>query len=529
LTALARLIRTVAPLRPVQIYGRLWFRIHKPSLRSGPPPPPRLGGGSWAPPIEREPTLLSPLTAHFLGKPGAVVWNDPRQDKLWLYNLHYFDELSAPPTTERRVWRRDLVTRWIAENPPGNGNGWEPYPLSLRIVNWIKWALAGEPMQPTWIASLADQTRWLAQRLEYHLLGNHLVANAKALAFAGFYFTGPEADRWRRIGLDILAREVPEQVLADGGHFERSPMYHAIILEDLLDLTNLHRAYGASTPDWPIDQMRRWLAVMTHPDNGLSFFNDAAFGIAPTREALENYSLRLGLTPVASPLSGLTKLPASGYFRAARNDAVLITDAAPIGPTYLPGHAHADTLSFELSIREERLIVNGGVSTYAPGPERSAERATAAHSTVEIDGENSSEVWGSFRVGRAARPFDVRCRDAGAEITISAAHDGYRWRPGRPVHRREWKLSERSVTIVDMIEGVTKSATARFHLCSGVGSRGDGLTGVLFMRSGREITWRSSAPTKVRPSNWRPRFGVVEPSLVMETEVGDRLETRFAW
>src|SRR5262249_39544867 len=133
--------------------------------------------------------------------------------------------------------------RWIEENRVGQGNGWEPYPLSLRIVNWIKWALAGNELGVVAVQSLAVQTHYLVRRLEWHLLGNHLFANAKALIFAGVFFRGSEADSWRSKGLNILARQLPEQLLADGGHFELSPLYHSRIQEDLLDLVNLARTY----------------------------------------------------------------------------------------------------------------------------------------------------------------------------------------------------------------------------------------------------------------------------------------------
>nr|AIA14495.1 Unknown Function [uncultured bacterium] len=172
---------------------------------------------------------LSPTRFRFLNAEREVLtqadWNAAGVDKLWLYNLHYFDDLNAADAGARSAWHRASIEKWIAENPPDTGNGWEPYTLSLRIVNWIKWALAGNALTPTALHSLAVQCRYLSRRLEYHLLGNHLFANAKALVFAGLFFEGPEADAWLRTGLDILRREVPEQVLPDGGHFERSPMY----------------------------------------------------------------------------------------------------------------------------------------------------------------------------------------------------------------------------------------------------------------------------------------------------------------
>src|SRR5438270_568337 len=83
----------------------------------------------------------------------------PDAAKLWLYNLHYFDDLRAEGATDRLPWQRDLIARWIVENPPAAGNGWEPYPASLRIVNWIAWALAGNDLGAAALQSLAVQVR----------------------------------------------------------------------------------------------------------------------------------------------------------------------------------------------------------------------------------------------------------------------------------------------------------------------------------------------------------------------------------
>jgi uncharacterized heparinase superfamily protein len=141
----------------------------------------------------------------------------------------------------------------------------------------------------------------------------------------------------------------------------------------------------------------------------------------------------------------------------------MLIDVAPLGPDYLPAHGHADTLSFELSLDEQRVIVNSGTSRYGLGPEREWERATAAHSTVEVDGQNSSEVWSGFRVARRARPFAVTIRKAGATITVEAAHDGYRRLSGRPVHRRSWNLGSRRLIVRDEIFGRHVSAVARYY------------------------------------------------------------------
>jgi uncharacterized heparinase superfamily protein len=281
----------------------------------------------------------------------------------------------------RSDWHRALIQTWIDDNPPGQGVGWAPYPTSLRIVNWIKWQLSGQTLGPEALHSLAIQARWLRSRLEIHLLGNHLFANAKALVFAGLYFSGPDAARWLEKGLAILDQELPEQILADGGHFELSPMYHCIILEVLLDLINLHDVYadeysandndfagivGTRVAGWrsTVLKMHRWLNTMCHPDNKISFFNDATFDVAPNPDELNAYAKRLGLQPAVESLRGVTRLPASGFTRLQNETAVVLVDAGKIGADYIPGHAHADTLSFECC-----LAIFIAVSTASEPPE----------------------------------------------------------------------------------------------------------------------------------------------------------------
>jgi len=376
----------------------------------------------------------------------SIGWDDSSISKLWRYNLHYFDDLNGSGAAERAGIHAALVDRWIAENPPVGGTAWEPYPTSLRIVNWIKWSLSGKGLQARWLHSLAIQTRWLRRNVETHLLGNHLIANAKAMVFAGLFFRGPEAEEWLDRGVQILGQELGEQILPDGGHFERSPMYHALVMEDLLDLVNAFTAYGSQAHGGAgalTDQlrsrtaaMRAWLQAMRHPDESLGLFNDTAEDIAPAAAELDRYAAEVGIEPPVACAAGIVHLPASGYVRVARGDAVALLDTAPIGPDYLPGHGHADTLSFELSVKGRRLIVNGGTSEYGTGPGRQRERSTAAHSTVEIAGENSSEVWAGFRVGRRARPIGPVIEATERSWRVQCAHDGSRHLPGKPTHRR---------------------------------------------------------------------------------------------
>ena len=97
-------------------------------------------------------------------------------------------------------------------------------------------------------------------------------------------------------------------------------------------------------------------------------------------------------------------------------------DVGEIGPDYRPGHAHADTLCFELSVFGQRLVVNSGTSEYGLGAERLRQRGTAAHSTVQIDGADSSEVWSGFRVARRARPLCRTLDELDGAVILAGGH-----------------------------------------------------------------------------------------------------------
>jgi uncharacterized heparinase superfamily protein len=390
---------------------------------------------------------------HFLGKTrdlDSVGWDDPSVPLLWRYNQHYFDDLNARSSDQRLDWHRELIDSWIADNPPGRGTGWSPYPTSLRIVNWIKaFCRSTAPLRPdpAWLHSLAIQVRWLANRLEWHLLGNHLFANAKALTMAGLYFQGEEAGSWLALGQRLLLRELPEQVLPDGGQFERSPMYHALAVEDVLDLLNALQAY--SQPDTGIlgealcirlPGMLHWLQTMSGPNGRLTRFNDCSDGIAPDLCELQRYALSLGHECPSKLQDRLTRLEPTGYARLQGGGAVVWLDIAPIGPDYLPGHAHADTLSFEMAVRGRMVLVNRGTSVYGTDARRLQERGTAAHNTAVVAGNDSSEIWSGFRVGRRAHVEGAEITHSvdGGSLVIGAHHDGFKHLPGCPIHRRTW-------------------------------------------------------------------------------------------
>lgn len=478
----------------------------------------------WVEPIQTAPHLAAPDRIVIHGRErdiGATeAWSARDVSPLWLYHLHYFDELAAPVDEMRRQWRRSLIERWIRENPPCRGAGWDPYPASLRIVNWIKWHLAGNSLTEQALQSLALQMACVESRLEYHILGNHLFENAKALCFGGSFFSGRAPRRWWSTGMRLLERELEEQLLADGGHFELSPMYHARMLENVLDLVNLEQAYGRATGlslDRHAAIMLDWLSAMTHPDGGIGLFNDAALGQAPDLGSLVDYASRLGLQPPRAPERPVHLLHASGYCRVTLGRWVGLLDVAEIGPSYLPAHGHADALTFEVSLDGRRLVVDSGTQTYDDCPERWYQRSTAAHNTIEIDGQSSSEVWKSFRVGRRAHVITVDVDRQQGGCRVSAVHDGYTRLQRDLLCRRSWEFTDDVVAIADEIAGSGRHDIAWYlHLDPAITVQAIGERDFALTRAGRRVARLVADPAlafTIEPASYHPRFGSSEASV----------------
>jgi uncharacterized heparinase superfamily protein len=258
-------------------------------------------------------------------------------------------------------------------------------------------------------------------------------------------------------------------------------------------------------------KMLHWASVMQHPDGQIALFNDSAFGIAPELRELLAYAERLGIE-FESPSGDMQHLEQSGYARAELGQAVLFADIGQIGPDYLPGHAHADTLCFELSLFGDRWFVDTGCSTYEVCDERLRQRGTAVHNTVIVDGADSSEVWSSFRVARRARPFNVRMEIASNAAVISGAHDGYRRLKGKVIHERSFRLEPGQFVIDDKLDGRFVTAEANFLLHPDVEVR-EKDHHVILTRNGRKAEMQfNGGQFDVRPATWHPEFGLSIPT-----------------
>ncbi len=252
----------------------------------------------------------------------------------------------------------------------------------------------------------------------------------------------------------LLLRELEAQYLSDGAHYELSPTYQLVLLWRQLDLLSLvsEKPAPASAPLFPvlrgsIARQLGWCNAFVSSHSGrYPHFNDSAPGIAPSLPAVFDYAGSLEVFPAPVVLGDC------GYRHWTTGRTDLWIDAAAIGPDHIPGHAHADNLSFELHLDGVPTIVDPAISTYEKNARRHWERSTAAHNTVTVADRDSSETWGGFRVGRRARTTIV---GEVAGLSLIARHDGY---PGG--HQRIFTLDGNLLTITDCVTG---PATARFH------------------------------------------------------------------
>jgi hypothetical protein len=373
---------------------------------------------------------------------------------LWAYNLNYFEFILQPDFSKETGLR--LINDYISQYKEIK-IGYDSYPISLRNVFWIRFLSKHSIRNGKIDSFIYSQYKILQYNLEYHLLGNHLLENALSLLFGAYYFRDKQI---YKKAYNLLKKELNEQILNDGGHFELSPMYHQILLYRLLDCINITFNNNRMEDDLfhflscKAALMLSWLQNITLPSGNIPPLNDSTNGIAPLSRDLFEYAKRLNIEFQLLPLS-------DSNYRIFRGDNFkCIMDIGGIMPEYQPGHAHADTFNFILEITEKSVFVDTGCSTYELDAVRNHERGTTAHNTVAFSGKNSSQVWTSHRVGKRANVRIIK----DSHNKIVAQHDGYK--ELGIIHQRSfYQTNDNTIKIVDTILGNSNlQGTAYFHV-----------------------------------------------------------------
>lgn len=382
---------------------------------------------------------------------NGINWNDGTHGKLWTYNLNYFEFLHTP--TMNKEDGKALILDFVNKIEDSK-DGLESYPISLRAIHWIKFLTYHQIRDATIDASLYNQLWILVDKREYHILGNHLLENGFGLLFGAYYF---KDEKLYELAKKILVPELKEQILADGAHFELSPMYHQLMLYRVLDCCNLVENNLHFKQELAVffkenaEKMLGWLENITFQNGNIPLLNDSAFYINPTTKEILSYAQQLNLQSKKIPLKE------SGYRKIVQENYECVVDIGHIGPDYLPGHAHSDTFNFVLNINNQSFIVDTGISTYNPTQRRQIERSTASHNTVQIGNYEQSEIWSSFRVARRAYPNIIK-------DTLNQIEANLKYATTSATHQRKFEFSDKEILISDEVIGNEEGkAYLHFH------------------------------------------------------------------
>ncbi len=380
------------------------------------------------------------------------------------------------------------VREFVERVPPGSGVSWDPYPVATRLINLL---IARELLVPAagpadreflngaLLRALGQHARWLMATLEVHLLGNHLFTDGAALFLAGCALEAPGSTAWRALGYGIVARSLATDVLSDGGHAERSPMYAALYVDQLELVLAAARAMGIPPPAGAVASagaMSRFLLETAHPDGQIPLLGDSAFDEAPLPADLAGptgltaQSLRRCLYgTVASAAAGARahlprvpgEFPETGITAIRAGDSVLVFDSGPLGSGDQPGHAHSDALSFELSHAGKRLVTDGGAGHYEADEARAYFRGPFAHSSISVNGQGSDEVWASWRAGRRARVEPaLHSTVDGVHVLRASVRTPWGWQQERVLVFAPGEV----LCVVDRIRGASADAAVVSHL-----------------------------------------------------------------
>jgi len=427
-----------------------------------------------------------------------IRWRDPDVSPLWAYQMQYLGTVVDFALCRRpeyaavhlASWQRTFGDAW-------DPVAWHPYPVSLRLVNVCHAASvlgSFDALGEGAVELVATHARFLEDHLERDVRGNHLLENAVALVTAAAFVDGAADER---AALRLLRDVVEEQFLGDGTHFELSPMYHAIVLHRLL-LANAVVAFGPTSKRLreAIEKMTRRLAWMLCPDGDLPLFGDSARGFAfPISTLLDLGDLavpglsELDPTYLSQAPEGVSSAADAGLHVLRDGPLWCMIDAGAVCPQALPAHGQADALTVEVWIGDACLVTDPGLHEYT-GEERAWGRSSRAHSTITVDDRDSSEVYGSFRVGGRETMESVVVDETSVTATL-----------------RPWGIDARMTRRVSLVGGaglrLDDHATAppgsvvrsRLHLHPDVAIRGGVGTDELTLRIGdRDIVVRASGP-----------------------------------
>jgi hypothetical protein len=413
-------IVTVSYLIPTQIYHQLKYRIFGykyPKTKAMPKPNENFN--IYLPTLDSDKEYVERF------KPDGILnnkiellhetaewkhgkWNYADKTHLWNFNLHYFEYGIALASKYKETDNKDYLDKLNELYKDWHdtcfavhkGDAWHPYTISLRLKNLIIISgIIGKDRIPN--DDIYKQYKFLIQNQEKHLLGNHYFENLETIYLCSRYFNDSKTqEKYEK----KLINEIKEQILSDGMHFERSFMYHNLILEDLLRLWLVSEGKFKNILTENIKKMTDCVYSF-EVKNRIPLFNDSGSNVAKTAgQLIKTVSHLLNYTPQKIQLTN------AGYYRIENENFSLIMDTGEFAPSYISGHGHCDALSFELYYKGCPVLVNSGTYNYQTD-KRQYFRSTKAHNTLQAIDVEQSKCWGEHRTAGRIKTVEAEQTD----------------------------------------------------------------------------------------------------------------------
>jgi uncharacterized heparinase superfamily protein len=452
----------------------------------------------------RNHTVSAQDAASGVAKPGEV----------WLAEYHSFGwlrDLRAVGSEDARIRARAYIADWIVHNARWHPLSWRPDILAARISNWLthaEFVSAGgdAAFAEALLESIARQVKHLRRAARFVPGGVERLVVLRGLVYAGLCLPG--GIRYLPRLLRQVASACDRQILQDGGHVERSPLAQLEALRNLIDIRAGLQACKVEVPEAlqrAIDRAAPMLRFFRHGDGGLALFNGADEG--------EPWLIDVVLTRAEARGKPLASATHTGFERVSADRTLLIVDSGP--PSRVARGAHAGTLSFEMSVGKQRIIVNCGAFSGRDEAWRQVQRSTAAHSTLTVDDRNSTGLRDDGSVAEGPRRVTAERMEADGNVWLDLSHDAYLANAG-VTHRRRIYVNGSGTDIrgEDSLAGTGDHKFAiRFHLHPTIKAS--------LVKDGTSVLLR--APDG---SGWRMRCSGGVASLQESIYLGDSREAR---
>ena len=402
--------------------------------------------------------------------PETAPWADLSPGLAWFDALHGFGwlrDLRVVGSTGARGRARALVFDWIDRSEGLPAPARAPVVTGARLAAWLvnHEFLVGavdDPFARRFHGSIAAQAKQLAKTLRRGDEGADRLAALKGLIYCGI--TLPDGERRLPQALKALDAELAEQILPDGVHVSRCPSVQLAVLRDLIDLRatliGAHQEPPAALQT-SIDWLAPMLRAFRHGDGGLALFNDSVEEEAWLIDRVLGQADAKG-RPLSDARHG-------GFQRVQAGRTLALMDVGV--PPASGRRGHAGTLSLELSVGKERLIVNCGAWRGPDGQWAQALRASAAHSTLTVDDTNSAVVLDEGGIGVGPNRVDATREEKDGAVWLEASHDGYGQPFGLKHTRRLYVATdggdvrgEDRLTAIGGARRAGRSFAVRFHL-----------------------------------------------------------------